>query len=290
MTSVSSLASGKDHRGENFPVASALIAPRHRLLVLAFYRVARMADDIADHPTAAPGEKLARLDAIEAAMLGRADSPAPAAQLRSALDDRGLPPAHMLDLLHAFRRDVVKPRTADWADLIDYCRYSACPVGRFMLDVHGESRHTWDASDALCTALQIVNHLQDCGRDYLELDRVYVPQDALEAAGVEAEALGAPRASAALRGVLAGLAQRNTVLLATARPLAGAVGSLRLGLEIGVIQALAERLNDRLLTCDPLSQRVHHRPIEALGLAVLGCGRVLTSRLGLGKTVVLGHS
>ncbi|HEY5107102.1 MAG TPA: squalene synthase HpnC [Caulobacteraceae bacterium] len=290
MSAITDLASGEDHRGENFPVASVLIAPRHRPVVLAFYRVARMADDIADHPRAAPQEKLDRLNAIEAALLARANAPAAAVQLRDALQERALTPAHMLDLLHAFRRDVIKPRTADWADLMDYCRYSACPVGRFMLDVHGESRDTWGASDALCTALQIINHLQDCGRDYSELDRVYVPQDSLEAAGLGVETLGAPRASAALRSVLSELAERNGGLLATARSLAGAVRNLRLGLEIGVIQALAQSLNHRLLTRDPLSQRVHHRPIEALGIAAFGCGEALRSRLGLGKPVVLGHS
>ena len=79
--------------------------------------------------------------------------------------------------------DVTKLRYRDWDDLIGYCSYSAMPVGRFVLDVHGESRATWPANDALCAALQIINHLQDCGRDYRNLDRVYIPLDALAESG-----------------------------------------------------------------------------------------------------------
>jgi len=146
--------SGKGHGDENFPVASVLIAPRHRSTVLAFYRVARMADDVADHPGAARSDKLARLAAIEASLIGADDSVVQAVTLRRVLQERGLTSRHMLDLLEAFRRDVTKNRYADWDDLMDYCRYSAAPVGRFVLDVHGEPTSLWAASDALCAALQ----------------------------------------------------------------------------------------------------------------------------------------
>src|SRR6202167_6255635 len=95
-----------------------------------------------------------------------------------------IPPRHALDVLTAFRMDVTKLRYEDWDEVIHYCRYSAMPVGRFMLDVHGESPSTWPASDALCAGLQINNHLQDCGKDYRDLNRVYLPRDALAAAGV----------------------------------------------------------------------------------------------------------
>ena len=103
---------------------------------------------------------------------------------------------HALDLLEAFRRDVTKLRYRDWDDLLDYCRYSAMPVGRFVLDVHGESRDLWPANDALCAALQVINHLQDCAKDYREIDRVYIPEDALADAGISVEALAAPGCSA----------------------------------------------------------------------------------------------
>jgi squalene synthase HpnC len=271
--------SGKGQGDENFPVASVLVAPRHRSTVLAFYRVARMADDVADHPDAPPTDKLVRLAAIEASLIGADDSVAQAVALRHVLQQRGLTSRHMLDLLEAFRRDVTKNRYADWDDLMDYCRYSAAPVGRFVLDVHGEPTSLWAASDALCAALQVINHLQDCAKDYRDLDRVYVPLDTLREAGLGVEALGAARASPALAGVIADVARRTRLLLEIARSLAGQVADLRLCLEIAVIQRLAESLDDRLLRRDPLSERVHHRAPEALGLALAAVGGALGARL-----------
>ena len=280
MTLSSDLSSGKDHTQENFPVASALIARAHRPVVLAFYKVARMADDIADHPTAAPAEKLARLAQIEASLKGENRLVPDAVQLRRVLKERDITIQHTLDLLAAFRRDVSQNRYADWADLMDYCRLSACPVGRFMLDVHGERRGTWRASDALCSALQVINHLQDCGEDYRTLDRVYLPMDSLHAAGLGVSALGEARATPALRGVIGELARRCTALLDNARPLASQVKDMRLALEVGVIQRLAESLTQRLMERDPLSEKVHHRPWEALGGALMGAGSTLANRLG----------
>src|SRR3974390_2149830 len=194
MTAASELRSGKTHRDENFPVASFLIHPRHRALILAFYNFVRTADDIADHAILNAADKLAYLDLLEAELLGKGDSQKEAVALRRALAERGMPPRHALDLLAAFRMDVTKLRYENWDDLIHYCRYSAMPVGRFVLDVHGEATSTWSASDALCAALQVINHLQDCAKDYRELDRVYIPLDALGRAGIGVDALGAPGA------------------------------------------------------------------------------------------------
>ena len=198
MITPAEVRSGKGHRDENFPVASKLIHPRHRAPILAFYEFVRTADDIADHASLPPPEKLALLDRLEATLLGRGDDDAVGVALRTQLAARQLSPRHAQDLLTAFRLDVTKLRYRDWDDLIDYCRYSAMPVGRFVLDVHGESRATWPANDALCAALQIINHLQDCAKDYRELDRVYIPLDAFAESGATVEALGAERASPAL--------------------------------------------------------------------------------------------
>ena len=190
MTNASEWRSGKGHRDENFPVASWIIHPRHRALILAFYNFVRTADDIADHETLGGDEKLELLDLLEAELLGKGDSQAEAVNLRRALAERGMPPRHALDVLIAFRMDVTKLRYETWDEVIHYCRYSAMPVGRFMLDVHGESTSTWVASDALCAGLQINNHLQDCGKDFRNLNRVYLPRDALEASGASVEQLG----------------------------------------------------------------------------------------------------
>ena len=266
MTTASELRSGKTHRDENFPVASWIIHPRHRALILAFYNFVRTADDIADHATLSAEDKLANLDLLETELLGRGDSQPEAVRLREAFAARGMPPRHALDLLVAFRMDVTKLRYENWDEVIHYCRYSAMPVGRFMLDVHGESTATWPASDAVCAGLQINNHLQDCGKDYRTLNRVYIPEDALAAAGIGVEALAADQADPALRDVIAGLAARTAGLLDRSRPFAGAIRDLRLALEVDLIQTLAGDLNRMLMTRDPLSQPVHHSRSDAVRL------------------------
>ena len=232
MTNANDFRSSKGYRDENFPVASWLIHARHRALILAFYEFVRSADDIADHPSLSAQQKVEMLDRMEADLLGASDGSPEAAALRRALAERGMSPRHAQDLLKAFRLDATKLRYRDWDDLIGYCAYSAMPVGRFVLDVHGESRDTWPASDAICAALQIINHIQDCAADYRNLDRVYIPLDALAACGLGVEALGAPKASPELRRCLAGLAERTGVLLQQGDALPNLVEDWRLALEI----------------------------------------------------------
>src|ERR1700683_3424752 len=268
MTSASELRSGKTHRDENFPVASWIIHRRHRALILAFYNFVRTADDIADHATLDASEKLRYLDLLEAELLGQGDTQPEAVKLRQALAERGMPPRHALDVLIAFRMDVTKLRYENWDEVIHYCRYSAMPVGRFMLDVHGESPSTWAASDALCAGLQINNHLQDCGKDYRDLNRVYLPRDALAAAGASVDALGEGRASAPLLQCLHSPAVRTEALLDDSKPLSAEVRDFRLGLEISVIQAFADRIVRWLKARDPLSERVHLNPAELLAYSL----------------------
>jgi hydroxysqualene synthase len=275
MRNAAELSSGKGDRDENFPVASRIIHPRHRGIILSFYRFARAADDIADHPSASVEEKLALLDQMRRTLLGQSETVPESASLRTMLAARRLSLDHPLDLLEAFRRDVTKLRYRDWDDLIDYCRVSAMPVGRFVLDVHGESRGTWSASDALCAALQIINHLQDCAADYRNLDRVYIPLGALRERGIGPEALGAPRASPALLAVIADLARRTAELLVRAKPFAGQIRDRRLALEVSVIQALAEDLVRGLMRRDPLCERVHHRKSDIARLAIFAAARFI---------------
>ncbi|MGI3900963.1 MAG: squalene synthase HpnC [Janthinobacterium lividum] len=279
MTTASDVASGKTHTDENFPVASHLIAARHRPAVMAFYNFVRAADDVADHATLTQQEKLDHLDRLEQSLLGRRDDEPVARPLRAVLAERRLTPRHAQDLIAAFRLDVIKARTADWADLIHYCSLSAMPVGRYVLDVHGESDATWAASDAVCAALQIVNHLQDCGNDYRDLDRVYVPDDTLKAAGLTAEALGADKASPALRQVFRDLATRTMGLLDEGGVLPRQVADFRLGLETAVIIALCRHLTKTLTDHDPLSERVHHNKLEYLRIAGVGATRAAVGRL-----------
>ena len=285
MPAASELRSGKTHRDENFPVASFLIHPRHRALILAFYNFVRTADDIADHATLPAADKLAHLDLLEAELTGSGDSQTEAVALRTALAERGMPPRHALDLLTAFRMDVTKLRYESWDDLIHYCRYSAMPVGRFVLDVHGESTSTWAANDALCAALQINNHLQDCGKDFRDLNRVYLPRDALEAAGATVEMLGAKTSSHELLQCLHTLAVRNQRLLQESKSFSAEVRDFRLGLEISVIYAFADKIVHLLQTRDPLSERVHLSPRELLAKSLGGMAGE-TARRAIGRRPV----
>jgi hydroxysqualene synthase len=278
MTSASELRSGKTHRDENFPVASWIIHPRHRALILSFYNFVRTADDIADHATLAADEKLGLLDLLEAELLGNGDTQKEAVNLRQALAERAMPPRHALDVLIAFRMDVTKLRYENWDEVIHYCRYSAMPVGRFMLDVHGESTSTWAASDALCAGLQINNHLQDCGKDYRDLNRVYLPRDALAAAGAAVEMLGEAKSSPQLLQCLQALAIRTESLLDESKSLSAEVRDFRLGLEVSVIQAFADKIVGLLKVRDPLSERVHLRPLELLGHSFGGIAGEITRR------------
>jgi squalene synthase HpnC len=280
MTEARELQSGKGYRDENFPVASFLIQPRHRPAVLAFYRFARAADDIADHPTTPAEEKLRLLETFRASLSGEADSADVAVALRETLKERSLTAQHAADLLEAFRRDVTVLRYPDWDALMEYCRYSAMPVGRFVLDVHGESETLWPASDALCAALQVINHLQDCKKDCRDLDRIYIPQDIMQSEGIGPETLTAGAASPALKRVIAGLAQRTNALLERARPFASQIASPRLALEVTVIQRLAEDLNATLKRRDPLSQRVHHNKVEQTWLVMGAAAHFARIRLG----------
>ena len=166
-------------------------------------------------------------------------------RLRTQLAERGLPPRHAQDLLTAFRMDVTKLRYTDWDDLIHYCSFSAMPVGRFVLDVHGESRATWAANDALCAALQINNHLQDCGKDFRDLNRVYIPLDAFAAAGATPEELGAARASPNLLRCIHDLAARNEALLGEGAVFSSQIENTRLAHEVAVIHALCAPASSR---------------------------------------------
>jgi hydroxysqualene synthase len=272
--------SGKGHRDENFPVASFLIAPRHRGAILAFYDFVRTADDVADHASLPAAEKLALLDCLEAGLLGGNADDAVAVRLRASLAERGLSPKHAQDLIAAFRLDVTKLRYRDWDDLISYCSLSAMPVGRFVCDVHGESRALWPLNDALCAALQIVNHLQDCRDDYRNLNRVYIPQDALAASATNVEALGAARASPGLLDCLHRLAARTECLLDEADGFGAAIIDWRLGLEVTVINTLAHRLTRLLQARDPLSEHVHLSVPAVAGLSMLGILRGVSRRVG----------
>jgi squalene synthase HpnC len=249
--------SGKSAATENFPVGSILIRADLRPHVHAFYRFARMGDDIADNGALSPEDKVKRLDTMEAVLRDPArNDVAEAVALRQALAKTKVGPTNSCELLIAFRMDATKQRYADWDELMTYCRYSAAPVGRQLLDLHGEPATARGPSDALCAALQVINHLQDCGVDYLEMDRIYVPLDHLSGSGGEIAHLTAKASTPGLRLCLDTLLDRTDELMVEARQLPGCLKDFRLRAESATIVRLADKMIRQLRRNDPLARRV----------------------------------
>lgn len=267
--------SGKDRADENFPVGSFLIRPDLRIHVHAFYAFARNADDIADAPALSPAEKIARLNVMEEVLLGKREDGSPSALgLRVSLARTGVSPSHSTDLLIAFRQDATKNRYANWEELLQYCRYSAMPVGRHVLDLHGEGEQTHPPSDALCASLQVLNHLQDCQKDFQQLDRSYLPGDLLARLGGSADDVSKTQETLALTGVFANLLDRVEVLNNAAMELPRNVRDRRLRLETAVIVNLARRLARRLRQGDPIARRIKLTKTDAV-FSLLGAMRFL---------------
>lgn len=265
--------SGKGAGDENFPVGSWLLPRRLRPHITRFYAFARAIDDIADSPDLKPAEKVARLKRMDRALMGVEDDPAlvTASRMRASLDTTGVTAQHCRDLITAFKRDATVLRYRSWDDLIkNYCRYSASPVGRYLLDLHGEDKAGYPGSDALCDALQVINHLQDCRDDYRALDRVYLPGDWMAAAGASLADLDGPAASAGLRRVIDQCLDGTEALLGRARDLPGALRSRRLAMESAAIVRIAEKLVRRLRREDPVATRVELSKPQFLGCILLG--------------------
>jgi squalene synthase HpnC len=257
--------SGKGRHDENFPVGSRLISRKYREPMHRFYTFARNADDIADSPTLSAQDKLARLDVMEAVLLGRSAAGSPSAlALRDSLAATGVAPKHATDLLHAFRQDATKPRYATIDELYDYCHYSAVPVGRYVLDLHGESHSCYSPSDALCISLQVLNHMQDCATDLAELDRCYLPQSLLDHFNASIDDLRRPAETPALRRVFVTLLDRVDRMNHAASELPEILKNSRLRIETAIILGLSRRLAKRLAQSDPVASRVKLRRTDAI--------------------------
>jgi phytoene synthase len=238
---------------ENFPVGSWLMPKQLRPHVAAFYRFARTADDIADSPVLSRGEKLSGLAAMKTALDEGGDDRVDPIRASSAETGAGL--AECRGLLVAFNRDACNESCDDWADLIDYCRYSAHPVGRYLLLLHGEDESTLVPGDALCAAFQILNHLQDCGDDWQNLQRLYVPRQWIEAAG-GVERFFDPAEIDLRRAVLDRCLDGVDRLIETASLLPGRLKSRGLKAEVAVMLSLVNALTRRLRAGDPIRSRV----------------------------------
>ncbi|MBM3541996.1 MAG: squalene synthase HpnC [Alphaproteobacteria bacterium] len=268
--------SGKGAGNENFPVGSILLPRRLRPHVARFYAFARAIDDIADNPDLAAEDKVARLGLMADAVEGRRQDDARLAvahRCRASLLETGVPTQHCLDLVAAFVQDATKLRYRDWDDLMGYCIRSAAPVGRYLLDLHGESKSAWPASDALCKALQVLNHLQDCKDDKRALDRVYLPEPWLAEAGGRVEDLLASRAPPGVRRVIDRLLDGTDALVAEAERLPGQLRSKRLAMESAAIVRIAAGLSAALRRRDPVAERVELSKCQFLWCCAVGAAR-----------------
>lgn len=251
--------SGKGAGDENFPVGSRLLPAHLRPHVACYYRFARAIDDIADNGKLAAEDKIRRLDRFALTLTDPIETDpalATAHAMRESLARTGVTAQHCHDLIKAFKRDAVKLRYRDWPDLLDYCEYSANPVGRYLLDLHGEDPAAYPYSDALCSALQVLNHLQDCRDDYLSLGRVYIPEDWLAAEGLSVEVLDDGPSPPGFRRVLDRCLEGVDELVSTAELLPRHLKSWRLAMESEIIVRLARRLTRHLRAGDPLAARV----------------------------------
>jgi len=222
---------------------------------MAFYLFARTADDVADDLRLDMAHKLARLAEFEAGLDGHSGAPE-ALALHGVLGENPESLAHARSLLTAFRMDASGCTYATWDDLRAYCTQSANPVGRFLLDVHGEAAQAGDLSDPLCTALQVLNHLQDLGEDRDRLGRIYLPGDWLAAEGVVPDDLSRDALTPGLRRVIDRTLDVCDDLLVQAGPLPLAIVDLGLRTQARATLWLAGSLSRALRRRDPLARRV----------------------------------
>lgn len=248
---------------ENFPVASLLCPPALRPAVRAIYGYARTADDIADEGDAPPAERLADLATYRAELLAVAAGGTPGPRWRAvfvpladALRRHALPVALLEDLLSAFAQDVVKTRYASRAELLDYCRRSANPVGRLLLHLYGiADAPALAQSDAICTALQLINFWQDLSID-IPRGRLYLPLDECARHGVaEAALMATDRAdSAATRALVRAQCDWAGALMRAGAPLVHRIPG-RAGWELrGVVQG-GLRILDKIAALDHATLR-----------------------------------
>lgn len=250
---------------ENFPVASLLLPPHLRYAVTVIYQFAREADDIADEGHASETERLQALQAYEDELLLIQAYIRPSQplflELQQVIKTHRLDVQWLLDLIRAFKQDVVKTRYASFEEVLDYCRYSANPVGRLMLQLYGSDtpqHRMW--SDQICTALQLVNFYQDIAIDlkkHGEVGRIYLSQDEMQAAGISEQDLRQQRLDKTWETFFMHNVQRAERMLLSGKPLGRALPG-RIGFELRMMIAGGERILHKLKSCR--GDIYHHRP------------------------------
>ena len=276
------ISSGKNISYENFPVASWLLPKALRLHIITFYNFARAADDIADAVDINPGEKIRKLKQFSDGITKTNPEhtpPLPAMKMAESLRKTNISEIYCLNLLVAFKQDITKNRYHTWQELIDYCHLSAAPVGRYMIDLHGGFRdhasHEYKGSDALCTALQILNHLQDCREDFELLNRVYLPLDMIKTHNVTLSHLIASELSPELRNCLNEMLDNIDTLLTISKEFPSKLSNFRLAMESQIIINVAIQLSKKLRKWDPIKSRVKISALNYIKCFICGSLKVL---------------
>jgi squalene synthase HpnC len=276
------ISSEKNIPYENFPVGSWLLPRALRPHIITFYNFARAADNIADTASIDPDEKNRQLDQfIEGITKTNPEYTLPqkSLQMAKSLKETNVSKKYCLDLLTAFKQDVTKNRYHDWQELINYCQLSAAPVGRYMIDLHGGFRdgtpNNYKASDALCAALQILNHLQDFREDFKLLNRVYLPIDMMKTHKVTMDHLTADKVSLALRACLDDMLDSIDILISEAKGFPSQLNNLRLGMESQIIINIAIQLSRKLRKSDLISTAVKISKLAYIKCFISGSFRIL---------------
>ena len=271
--------SGKGSGDENFPVGSWIISHRLRPHIKKFYLFARAADDIADNPNLPAKEKIKRLNIFRSALIGKTSNKKKcpkAVSLKKSNHDLGITSVHGKKLLGAFKQDAVKLRYKNWKELIGYCNLSAAPVGRYILDLHGENKKIYKYSDDLCNALQIINHIQDCKEDYIKLNRIYLPQCWIKEQKIKNSELEKSEARKELKIVIGKTLKGVEKLLKRASLLSKKIKDPRLSAEAEIIYRIADKLTKKLKIKDPIQERVK---LSKLSFLLCGINGLLFSWL-----------
>lgn len=256
------VTSAKGKGDENFPVGSFLIAKQHRPVVHTYYNFARVTDDMVDTSELTPPEKIARLRGMASVIRGELEAPPfradaqTAVKLRASLLERKIPLEVATDLTEAFCMDAEKNRYQSWDELLHYCQYSANPVGRFLLHLHGEAQDAFAPGDALSSALQVLNHIQDAAQDLKSLDRCYIPLPWLAEEQCSIEDLQLARCKPGLRRVFNRMLDGVDALNREARILPQLIQDRRMRMEAAVIVQLSHTLARHLRNKDPIAGRV----------------------------------
>lgn len=246
----------KNHKQENFPVGSWLLSKNLRPQILIFYKFARAADDIADSPNLTSKEKIKRLNLFKKAIENNKIKIQKAENLKKICLQNKIKINYALNLLKAFKQDAVKKRYKNWSELINYCKYSAVPVGRFIIDLHKEKKVSYKCSDPLCTALQILNHVQDCKDDYNKINRVYLPSTFLKKYNVKLQQLKKGHTEKNLRLAINDVLTHTEKLIKQADKFKKIMKNNKLSKETTFILEIAKSLLKLLKKKDPLKKKV----------------------------------